>query len=651
MGFANRASRTAVAVVLASLTAVSCARSAGRSGTVITRPSPSPSPSASPSPSPSASPSSTPSPVPSGNFPFAVWNPSIPVTAPSTTGSTYYVDAKNGNNSNSGKTAALPFKTIAKAISIITAGDTVLIKGGLYREGISITGSPQGAPGKPITFGSFGDSEVILDGSTAITGWTLHSGTVWKAPINFRPQGLVLNDVPLRQVRQAGYTTAPSEGLAGVTSGSGKWYYDSANKLIYGDMGTANPNTADIVVPNSDGAQTHVYFYDSSYFTLNGLTIRGSGSNGMWTYGGSSHITVQNCNFKFNGKGGLTFNGGVDNQALYNHVFHNVLANWPRGNNQNAESGGGWPGALGWSSEVRPVARGNLVHMNGGEGIITYGDTLFKGEEPGQAVFEQNVSYDNWSMNMYVDNQPYAIVRNNLLYRNLPAASDFIYVGSGYPWSDVLEKYRTCLSISDEFGSSRDGDGIARNHDIQVTNNLIAGCRIGILDYGESVKGHGLRNATIANNTIIMDSHAYTSTWAAGIYLADNDDPSNYSAAICTPHCNSGSVVQNNIIHANGSQDPLLWSYPIGVNSGVTFKNNVYYSAKSTPFYVGNNNGMQTVNFANWKSSQGGQDSGSLFADPLFINIGQFGTLPNSTFGYTNAMLQSGSPAQGAGAY
>ena len=159
-------------------------------------------------------------------YPFPVWSPAIAVVPPSTTGTTYYVDGANGNNSHDGKSLANAFKTIAKAASVVAAGDTALIRGGFYREGINVglwSGTASGSVGKPITFGSYGDAEVIVDGSAPVSGWTRYSGNVWKAPISFVPIGIVVNDVPLKQVAQGqGGSTAPYEGLAGVTPGSGK---------------------------------------------------------------------------------------------------------------------------------------------------------------------------------------------------------------------------------------------------------------------------------------------------------------------------------------------------------------------------------------------------------------------------------------------
>ncbi|HSN21251.1 MAG TPA: hypothetical protein VLS49_11270, partial [Usitatibacter sp.] len=364
-----------------------------------------------------------------GPWPWPTWTKQVIAVPPSTTGITYYVDGTSGNDANAGTSATAAFKTIKKAVATIAAGDTVLIRKGLYREGIDLGSGPSGTATKPITFGSYGDGEVILDGSTKVTGWTLVSGTVWQAQASFKPIGVVVNEVALRQVTQGqGGSTAPQVGLAGVTSGSGKWYVSSSN-VITADFGTVlgngDPNQADIVVPNNNGAQTHIYWYGVSYVTFKGLTVRGSGSNGLWGYG--SHVTVDSCDIKFNGKAAVSFmvdsasTVNSDNAVIYSHAYHNVLLNWPRGNNGYMEAGGGWPGTIVWDTNLRPVARGNVVHMNGGEGIISYGTA--SGHSSGSALFEQNVAYDNWSVNMYFDNQPNNVARQNLLFNHPPDSS------------------------------------------------------------------------------------------------------------------------------------------------------------------------------------------------------------------------------------
>ena len=63
-------------------------------------------------------------------------------------GNRYFV-SKNGSDKNSG-TKAFPFKTLKKAASIVVAGDTCFIYGGVYREILKV--KHNGTLGNPIIF-------------------------------------------------------------------------------------------------------------------------------------------------------------------------------------------------------------------------------------------------------------------------------------------------------------------------------------------------------------------------------------------------------------------------------------------------------------------------------------------------------------------
>jgi hypothetical protein len=580
-------------------------------------------------------------------YPWKSWTPAIPAVRPSTTGFTYYVDGANGINTNNGKSPIAAYKTLAKALSVIAAGDTVLIRKGLYRESLDLSTAsvPTGTAAKPITIGSYGDGEVIIDGSKAVTGWVNVSGTVWKATgLTFTPIGIVVNEVPLKQVRQGqGGSSAPQEGVAGVTSGSGKWHYTAANGLT-ADFGTTigagDPNlVGDIVVPNNTAAQQHVFFFGQNFITFKGLTIRGSGSNGVWGYG--KNITVDSCNVKFNGKAGVSYLNdsatGVinsDNAVLYTHVYHNVLSNWPRGNNGNAEAGGGWPGTVVWDTNLRPLARGNVVHFNGGEGVISYGTHAT--HTSGSALFEQNVIYDNWSVNIYFDNQPNDVARENFLFNHPPNSADWLYNLGSYA---DLGKFSVCLMLADEQNSSDSTNSFANLANSQVYNNILAGCRIGIRDYSEgatTIPNHGLKNTLIANNTIIMSNATYNNSSVYGIYLQDNGAK------------NTGTVIQNNVIQGFNS-DPLVFTESTGTLTGINLDYNGYFSTATQPFGAGFNT-VNFYNFAQWKVATPGTDTHSLFAAPLLVDSLGFRATSPGVYEYFRATLLPSSPLQAAGA-
>lgn len=620
-------------------------------------------------------------PSPVSAFPWPVWTGAIPAVPPSTVGNTYYVDGSNGSDSNTGLSPTAAFKTIAKTITVnpatsnalIAAGDTVLIRKGLYREGISLINTASGTAAKPITFGSYGDGEVILDGSAKVGPWTRvgATGSVWRVanpyPTSEFPVMVIINDVALKQVPQvtfeAPFTNAPNAagttahlvGLAGVTSGSGKWFYDQ--QFIYADMGAADPNSGDVIVQKYSQDQVHVFFYDKNYLRFKGLTIRGSGSNGVWGYG--SHIVIENCDIKFNGKAAIAFlplgTPGINNSVLSSRAFQNVMVNWPRGNNGNALAGGGWPGTVSWSGNLNAVARGNVVYMNGGEGIASYGTS--GGQPSGSTLFEQNVMYDNWSVNMYFDNQPNNTARNNLIFNHPidfnPATTNFVYVGPEFPYNQ-LGKFSVCVGLGDEQTSS---DAASNNYanlaNTKLYNNIIAGCRTGILDYGEGAitsLSHGMKNTLITNNTIIMPSAPFPNTGGVfGIRLQDNTAANGANNNVNTTIANNIIVGYNqDMLMYAGRTGPLIYGTSTATARGITLKNNLYFSPYATPFGSGSS-ASTFYNFASWKTNiDMGQETGSLFADPLLQNVAHFQQTGVTAYAYGNARPKAGSPASPA---
>jgi hypothetical protein len=585
-------------------------------------------------------------------LPFPVWTPQIHPVPPSSTGNTYYVDVSTGNDARDGKSLATAFKTVTHATTVTAAGDTVLIRRGLYREPLRVgdwAGTAVGVAGKPITFGSYGDGEVILDGSAKVSGWTRYSGNVWTAPVTFTPIAIVVNEVPLKQVAQGqGGSTAPYEGLAGVVAGNAKWFYDAGAQRVYADMqstlGSGDANAADIVVPNDVGDQQHVFFH-GDWFVFDGLTMRGSGSNGIWGYG--SHVTVQRCDIKFNGKAGASFqvdsggSGSTDNAVLLSHFYQNVMTNWPRGNNGFAESGGGWAATLDFAANLRPVARGNVVHDNGGEGIdLTATMAPFPS---GHGLVEQNVIHDNWSVNLYFDEQAYDVGRNNIIFNHAPDPSTYLYAGNLDPYNE-LDKYSVCVMLGDEENSSDATNNYANLDHTQIYNNLIAGCRIGIRDYAEgeahAILYHGIKNTLIANNTIVLPNAVFQNSAVMGIYLSDNTTPSGVNR-------NVNSSIVNNVVIATSATPPLVWTelaQPIG---GIALDHNVYFSPAAQPFRAGSNV-QQNFALAGWKSFSA-NDAASQFADPMLSNLLRFVSPGLTATDYSAARPRAGSPALGAG--
>jgi len=87
------------------------------------------------------------------------------VTSQIFAGNVYYVDCITGNDLNNGLTLAIAWKTIKKANTTLTAGDTVYIRGGIYSDNDQnaiINPRNSGTSGNPITYTNYQTDTVIL---------------------------------------------------------------------------------------------------------------------------------------------------------------------------------------------------------------------------------------------------------------------------------------------------------------------------------------------------------------------------------------------------------------------------------------------------------------------------------------------------------
>lgn len=79
-----------------------------------------------------------------------------------------YVVSTTGSDGGPG-TAAKPFATLQKAADAARAGDTVIVKGGLYRQAVRLHNS--GTAAAPIRFTADPPGAVVLSGADVVTGW------------------------------------------------------------------------------------------------------------------------------------------------------------------------------------------------------------------------------------------------------------------------------------------------------------------------------------------------------------------------------------------------------------------------------------------------------------------------------------------------
>ena len=89
---------------------------------------------------------------------------------------TYYVSTA-GNDGNSGTTLDAPFRTIGHAVNGAAAGDTVVVRGGTYREDVEM--NTGGTADRPLVLTAYPGEVPVIKGSNVVTGWVKYNATIW----------------------------------------------------------------------------------------------------------------------------------------------------------------------------------------------------------------------------------------------------------------------------------------------------------------------------------------------------------------------------------------------------------------------------------------------------------------------------------------
>jgi hypothetical protein len=134
---------------------------------------------------------------------------------------TYTVSpAGNDANDGLGPEPARALRTIQAAATRLQPGDTLLVRGGVYREAVTF---PRGGTAeKPITVRPYEKEKGIISGCEPVTGWTMHDAAkgIWKAPMPWtlgtgRNQVFANGEVMI----EARFPNEPAPGLEMPVSG------------------------------------------------------------------------------------------------------------------------------------------------------------------------------------------------------------------------------------------------------------------------------------------------------------------------------------------------------------------------------------------------------------------------------------------------
>ena len=254
-------------------------------------------------------------------------------------GTTYYVNATDGNDSNDGKSRAKAWRTLANVNNYpFQPGDSVLLKRGEeWRE--QLIPSSNGSRKNPITFGAYAQGAApIINGCDLVTGWTRYSTNIWKARF-IRPEGPT-------QVFFNGTKGNKRSSLTGVDS-EYDWYWDADNLYIYNksDPNTANGNNLRIEATQ----RNRCVLIEKNHIILSDIHCNQPRDNAILIRGNSKDVTIQNC-FATNANswgvmayetayltirncrtdnvdGGIYIGGSAVNKIHHTIVEHNTISN------------------------------------------------------------------------------------------------------------------------------------------------------------------------------------------------------------------------------------------------------------------------------------------------------------------------------------
>lgn len=320
-------------------------------------------------------------------------------------------------------------------------------------------------------------------------------------------------------------------------------------------------------------------------YSLTGKEYTLDFENGIWdgftdSNGGNNGFTLKNCYIEgsvhFYGHYNLMENCELNGKAQWgNGVFESFAAshhNTYRGNKVYGYTNRGI-----WSMQYTDsvVIENNVIHDTGNMGIDCDG----AGHPVYNSIVRGNTIYNVGGRGIEMENAFNSVTERNVIFNSNKWGINYINYGFGPDYNSDAE-YRD------------------DNTNAIIRNNLI---------YNTAEAGiilNGAAGIKIYNNTIYRNYP--TKGYFAGISLCS------YGGYTCV-----NTSIRNNIVSESDAY--AIWVDSPTLNlSGLVMSNNLYYHSTKTKTHYFSNNGSYTL--AEYRSATG-QESGSIFSNPLFVNI------------------------------
>jgi parallel beta-helix repeat protein len=550
---------------------------------------------------------------------------------------TYYVDAKNGNDGNSGTSPSNAWKSVAKVSGFqFQPGDSVLFKRGeIWREQLNFPSS--GAEGKPIVVDAYGDGALpILSGADLIPPSAWNSSptpSVWQANVTTEPNVVIFDGVKGNKQTALGNLKQATD-----------WFWTAGTLYV---SAQANPGQAFAKSGVEAGARlSAIKLSGKSHVTVRNLEVTGanaapyaSGSN-MWAIAETpngpppGNLEISHCVVVNSAGDGIHLEG-----ASGSKVDSNLVANNENVGIQIYRSLADFP-----VSDV--TVSNNEVHHNKFIGINLAGcpaatscRTVKNDQQIGvtKVRITGNRSYNNGA-GIYLHQTRDSLVSGNVSYANLDTSrkGEGYCVGLSGSSSNIIEK-NECYQAAHagiELSIDISKPAVGSSNNIVRYNVVHDNGSNGLMtDYHPSennkflyniVYNHPNGSCIFANNTghLFFNNTCYNNRFGIYLYVSKT-----------TPVTGNISI-KNNIIAGSARQHIVIEA---GVQGPVELANNEYFPDDAQRF----NLRTSLSDLAGWKAKTG-QDTTSFGADPRFVASAPSG--PN------DFRLRDGSPAIGKGA-
>ena len=386
----------------------------------------------------------------------------------------FYVDGTTGNNTNSGTSLVQAWKTIQKAFTSATAGSTVYIRGGTYKE--NVVANVSGTSANPITFRNYQTEVVILDGTGTSQNDLLYiedqsnliveNITVQNKVVNYATGVTIsatssgkVSNITLRNLKITGINWTSN---ASATPGNN----NNSNPLLVTGAGTNQANAITNVVIDSCQVFNNITGFSES------ISLDGN----VDTFTVSNNLVHDNKNIGIDMAGNyvVSSNPAVD-QARNGHCFQNTCYNnvssyatsggiyVDGGKNiiieRNTSYGNGWGIEIGCEengSTSNVIVRDNVFYNNKEAGLAIGGYTsATTGQVLNCSVLNNTFLKDDYSNNgigeIYMTKMSNCKIQNNIFYTN--AQNIFISRDNITPFSGSTINYNCWYSPNNNSSS------------------------------------------------------------------------------------------------------------------------------------------------------------------------------------------------------